>query len=271
MHVARSRNVPRAQPRPRLRLLAAEPSRRAGVEDFALARLGRLRHLGDVADQLRAQPCDHVPLLRGRRAALGRVARGEPGRQPAVEHGDGVVPHQPEQPPHPRRREQAVSVVDHHLSAVADAERPDPRGELLLRRRHVRQIGARIGDVVDVEEQRAGDARPLVLGAGVASLGGQEPGAVENPHAGIPEALRQPARRDQCSGIVLHRRPPQLRRPRLGPRPPARNARRGHSRLLISRRMRRFESRRASSSRLSWRLRPLATPIFTFARPLWLK
>ena len=110
-----------------------------------------------------------VAVAQHRLAGLERAALGAPLRQAAVEHRDVGLAEEPERPPDPRRAEHADAVVDDDAVAVADAHRPHPGDELLHRRRHVRQARLLVGDLVDVEEARAGDMRRLELGAGVAA------------------------------------------------------------------------------------------------------
>ena len=198
-----------AQAGPRLGRLAAEAAGRAGVEDLVIAQLRGRGDLGHVLDQRRLALDGHVPVLDHRRQILDLAPLGPPFRHPAVQHRDIGLAHQPEQPPDPRRREQAGAVIDHHLMAVADAHRAQPADELLDRRRHVRQVRALVGDLVDVEEPRARDMAGIVFGPGVAPHLGQVPRGVKNPQIGVFQMGGKPVGRDQRLRIILrHRHPP---------------------------------------------------------------
>ena len=98
-----------------------------------------------------------------RRGGFERPALGLPPRQPAVEQRDVVVAEQPQQPPGAPGRGQADRVVDDDPVVVADAALRHLRGEALGRRDHVRQAGAGLGDVVDVEEHRARNVAGIVI------------------------------------------------------------------------------------------------------------
>jgi hypothetical protein len=110
-----------------------------------------------------------VALLDRPRRALGkRAAFGLPLRQAAVEHRHLVMAEDAEHPPGARRRIEPVAVVDDHVLAVADAHLAHARGEFLRRRQHVGQGIVGVGDLVDVEEERARDVLGEVFRAGVA-------------------------------------------------------------------------------------------------------
>jgi hypothetical protein len=79
-------------------------------------------------------------------------------------------------------------VVDDDLVAVAQPELAHTRREFLRRGQHVRQRVRRVGDLVDVEEDRAGDVLVDELRLGIALLRRQEERAVDDAHS--------PARRD---------------------------------------------------------------------------
>ena len=68
--------------------------------------------------------------------------------------------------------------------------------KLLRPRQHVRQVGVVIGDVVDVEEDGAGDAALGVERFGVARIVRHEPGGVDDADVGRVEPLGQPGAGD---------------------------------------------------------------------------
>ena len=192
-----------AQARARLGRLAAEADGGTGVEDLGVLQLGGGRDLRHVLHQLVLAPHGHVAVADHRRHVLGLAALGLPFRQTAVEHGDVGLAHQLEQPPDPRRREQPLAVIDHDLVAVAHAHGTQPRHELLDGRHHVRQLGAIVADIVDVEIARAGNVGGGIFRLRIAVGPGQEPAGIEDAQVGILEMGRQPVGRDKRLGIVL--------------------------------------------------------------------
>ena len=136
-----------------------------------------------------------------RRTVLQLAAFRHPLLQAAVEHGDVLVPHGAERPPGARRREHAERVVDDDAHAVADAHLLHARGELDGGREHVRQRRLLVREVVDVEEQGAGNVAREVFGLGVTIGGRQVPACVEH---------------DQIRGIEMRGEPIGIDDPLLG-------------------------------------------------------
>jgi len=197
MHVERAGDVAAAQARARLGRGAAEPLRRAGVHDLLAAQLHHRRDLRHVAHQACVAVRGEVAVARDGRDVLQRAALGAPFRQAAVEHGHVGMAEHPEHPPHPRGGEQPRAVIDHHAMPVADPHPPHPADEFLDRRQHVRQRRLGVGDLVDVEELRAGDVRPGIFRLRVAACVGHVPRGVEHPHVGRAQMIGQPAGGDQ--------------------------------------------------------------------------
>ena len=99
-------------------------------------------------------------------ALLRRAPFREPLGEAAVEHGDGVVPHPPEQPPQTAGEHARVLVVDDDLDAVADAQTAERRGERLRIRQRVAAgvSGLWTGEVLpETREDRAPDMALRVL------------------------------------------------------------------------------------------------------------
>ena len=122
-----------------------------------------------------------------------------PFLEAAVQDAHLLVAHGAEHPPHARRRVEALAVVGDDVHAVADAHLLHAAGELLRRRQHVRQGRLVVGDVVDVEEQRARNVLGQVFGLGVALGGRQVHRAVEDDEARGVEVGGQPLRLHQPS------------------------------------------------------------------------
>ena len=100
-------------------------------------------------------------------------------------------------------------VVDHDLMAVAHAHRAHPRDELLGRRRHMRQIRAIVGDIVDVEEARTGDVLGVVGRLRIPLHLRQEPRSVQNAQVGVLQMGSKPIRRYERFRVI-HRHAPLL-------------------------------------------------------------
>ena len=127
-----------------------------------------------------------------RRQVFDRAAGGAPGVEAAIEHGDIAMAHGAEHPPDARGCEEAVLVVADHAMAIAEAEPADARGKLLRRRQHVGQGAVGVGDIVDVEEARAGNVVGVVgLPAGLRRAG-HEVRAVEHAHVRRGQVRLQP-------------------------------------------------------------------------------
>ena len=131
-------------------------------------------------------------------------ALGHPFRQAAVEHRHVLVAHGAEHPPHAAGAGHRRGVVDHDLVAVAQPELAHARGELLRRGQHVRQRARGVGDLVDVEEHRAGNVLVGELRLGIALLRRQVERAVDEADVRRVEVGRQPVGADQGvgSGVV---------------------------------------------------------------------
>ncbi len=195
-----ARDVALLRRRTRLRIPAGEPAGRAGVRDLpapsptpspaegsqhVLAACHQLRAEARGEGRLRPRPC---------RPALDRPARGFPGGEAAVEHGDGVVAKAAEHPPDPRRRQRSLRVVGDDQGLVADAKGADAVGKHLGRRQHMRQRARLVANPVDVEEGRTRDVPGLEVGAGNAAAARHMEAAVEDAHTRIVQMLRQPRR-----------------------------------------------------------------------------
>ena len=92
-------------------------------------------------------------------AGFDRFFLGFPFRKAAVEDENVFDAEDAERPPHARRREEAGAVIDHDLVAVRNPEPRHVQLENMRRRQHMRETPAVIGDLVDVEEHRAGNVR----------------------------------------------------------------------------------------------------------------
>jgi hypothetical protein len=114
--------------------------------------------------------------------------------------------HDAEHPPHARAGEDALVVVDDDARAVADAEFADARGEHFRARQHVRQICVVIGDVVDVEEDRARNAALGVERLCVARIVRHEPGRIDDAQVGFAQAFGEPGAGDDGIGGIGHGR-----------------------------------------------------------------
>src|SRR5262249_31344007 len=88
------------------------------------------------------------------------------------------------------------------------AEFAHPAGELLWARQHVGQRGVGVGDLVDVEENRARNMLDFIFGARIPALIGQEVGCIGHPEIGIVQMLGKPVRCNKTlrMGIACHYR-----------------------------------------------------------------
>ena len=119
------------------------------------------------------EPGGEMARFRQGLALVERAAFRQPFGQPAVEHRDIAHAKRPECPPHARGRKQAEGIIDHDLHAVANAEFSHGAGKGHRIGQHMRQVGAFVGDRVDVEKHRAGNVAHQKFGAAVA-LGGRQ-------------------------------------------------------------------------------------------------
>ena len=106
---------------------------------------------------------------------LDLVPFGLPFGQAAIQNGAIRLAEQVEQPPHPLGRQQASTVIDDNLMPVANAHRPHSRDEFFRRRRHMRQVGTRIGDFVDVKETGPRNMGRIIFCTGITPHCGQIP------------------------------------------------------------------------------------------------
>ena len=136
-----------------------------------------------------ALPGDH-------RFVIDRPVPGHPLRKATIENRDIVVSEDPEHPPHPGSRHHVAAVVDHDPDAVAKAQGAHPAGELLGPGQHVGQIRRVVGDLVDIEEHRAGNMALEVFRTWIAVLRRQIPGTVDDAHI---RRIEQP-----CQGIGVN-------------------------------------------------------------------
>jgi len=133
-----------------------------------------------------------MAVARCRTAALQRAVLGLPFWQSAIEHGHIIVAEMAEHPPGPGRAEQTHAVIDDDAHAVAEAEPAHPRGKLLRARQHMGQGVARIGDLVDVEIDRARNVRLGVFGLCVALHRRKVPGPIDHMNVGRGKVLGKP-------------------------------------------------------------------------------
>ena len=112
------------------------------------------------------------------------MALALPLRQAAVQHAYVLHAHDAEGPPHACGAEQSGRIVDDDARAVADAHAPHARGELLRRRQHMGQVALGVGDLVDVEEQRARNMLREIFGTRVPALGRHMPGGIDDDEVG---------------------------------------------------------------------------------------
>ena len=181
-----------SKPRAGFRLLAAEPFRRAGIDDLGARVAERLLHVVEVADQRRST--DRLKMTpRGRfGTGTGRQAQRLPARQAAIQDPHMIVVEDAECPPGASRGHELVVVVDDDRGEFLDAEIARGLRELSFRGQHVRQVGGVVGNDVDVEELRARDVGVQMLVPGIPALTGQEEGGVQDHQIGRIQSLRQP-------------------------------------------------------------------------------
>jgi hypothetical protein len=190
--------------RAELRLGAGKAGGRARIDELrrAARQLGpdRVEAAYQLGPETRGEP---RVLLRFDRAAFDRSPLAQPFRQAAVEHRDGVVAHDAEHPPHPRRAHDAVHVVGEDRRPVAEPHGPDPRREFGRLGEHVRQGVAVVLDLVDIEEDRARNVPLGKFGARVARDSRQEISPIDDPDRGVVQALGEPLRRNQGDAFHL--------------------------------------------------------------------
>ncbi len=194
---ARARDVAGGKPGAGLRRLAGETRPGARVGDDVAVLPEHRQHRRLVGDGALVEQGGEMTMAMGMAAALGRPALGDPFHEAAVEDRDIMSAERLQHPPGPRRRVQRAVVVDDDAIAVADPQRLHPAGELVRRREHVRGRIVRIGDLVDVEEDRAGDVRRLIFRPRVAAGAGQEQGRVDHAQVGRAQLGCQPVGRNQ--------------------------------------------------------------------------
>ena len=128
----------------------------------------------------------------GRNLGRHRTVLGHPAGQPAFEDADILRAVEVEHPRDARRREQPELVVDDDGVALGDPELAHGLRKERCRRQHVRQVGVAVGNLVEVEIDRAGDVRGRKFCRAVAACGRQVPGPVDNPHLGVMQVLAEP-------------------------------------------------------------------------------
>ncbi len=136
-------------------------------------------------------------------ADVERPAFRPPFLHAAVEDRDMMGAEGLEHPPGSGGSVERRIVVDDDPIAVADAEALHPAGELRLVGKHVGQRIVEIGDLADVEEHRAGDMGGDIFGLGVAIVGRQEEGRVDDAQVRRAELVRQPFGRHQRVHLLL--------------------------------------------------------------------
>ena len=192
-NVARAGNVAAAQAGTRLGLAPGETRSRARVDDLRRLLLDHLLDVVDVAHERGVH--------QRREMALGPPARGpsSSGRPSAFHFLRPPLSTATSSCPMARKVHQTraaenrpCDVVDDDAHAVADAHLLHARGELHGGGQHVRQRRLLVGEVVDVEEQRAGNVLGEILRLGVAARGRQMPAAVEDEQVGGIEMLGEP-------------------------------------------------------------------------------
>jgi hypothetical protein len=203
--------VAQAQAGAGFRHLALEAGGGARVDDLRGLAADQPLHVRHVAHQLGVEPGRKMALATAARLAVPqRTSLGLPFLEAAVQHADVLMAHGAEHPPHARGRVEAFAVVGHDLHAVADAHLLHAAGEQLRGGEHVRQGRGLVGDIVDVEEERARDVLGEVF--------------VEDDEIRRVQMRCQPLRLDQPPACVVshcvssgHTRPPDHRRRACGP------------------------------------------------------
>ena len=164
--------------------------RPAGRRHLGLAPGQDRPHSGEVAHQLGAEPGVTSVCRAG--AVGDRVAVRAPlGRRRPAPHGRSPWSWASTT----RGAERGRGRLDHHRLVGSRADRLPRRP--LGRGQHVRQVGVRIGDLVDVEEDRTRDVGGLEVVAALLALRGHVPGGVHHLRVGIGQMAREPLRGDE--------------------------------------------------------------------------
>ncbi len=197
VHVARAGDVAGGHAGPGLRLGPGEARRAAGVDELLglAAQVGE--DLGLGAQRLLVLPDGEVAVAQGFPAG----GEGAPFRLPlgeaAVEDRDVVRAEHLEHEPGPRRAVDRAVVVEHDAAAVAQAEALHPAGELRGGGQGVLGRRARLGQLAQVHEHRAGNVRRLVFRARVAAGVGHVAAGVDDPEIARADFLGKPLGGDQ--------------------------------------------------------------------------
>ena len=176
MDVAGARHVAGTYAGAWLGLLATEARGGTGIHHLRRTALQGTSDIAGIGHGAMVQSRrEMAPVAAGTVAILGGTAGGEPGRKAALQdlyvaHAEGA-----QHPPDPGGGEQTHPVIDDDVHAVADAELAHARGEDLRAGQHVRQRRRLVTHGIDIEADRAGYVRGLVLGFGVPALGGEIP------------------------------------------------------------------------------------------------
>ena len=136
--VRRAGNVP-GRPVDRLGL-APVAFRRTGVEQTPLGPADERGDLIDIHGHVRARRAMELARLASLRTARRGAPLGLPFREPAVEHGDRVVPEPAQQPPQPARVHAVLLVVRDRLHAARHAETAEGLGKRVRIRQGVAAV-----------------------------------------------------------------------------------------------------------------------------------
>ena len=158
--------------------------------------------LGHVLDQMALAQGGHVTVFDLGWAGVQCTPFGPPFGQAAVQHGHIHLAHQAEGPPDAGGGKQTLTVVDHHLMAIADPDRAHPADELFGRRRHVGQGRTLIRNLINIKKPRAGDVGCGVFRLRVAARVGQIPRGVKNAQVGVLQVGCQPVGGNQRLWVI---------------------------------------------------------------------
>ena len=183
-NIEAARHVAAAQPWARFRRRAGEAVGRARIEHLRRAVFERSTDIVDLGDETMIEPRGEMPRLAADRPVFERTSLGQPLRQAAVEDRHFTGAEGAQRPPDARSREKAGAVIDDEAHPVADSE---PLHRLRKAQRigqHMRQAARRVGNLVDVEKDRARDVPGEILGARVAAERRKIPGRIDDDEVG---------------------------------------------------------------------------------------
>ena len=127
-------------------------------------------------------------------SAFGRTPFRDPFLEAAVENRDLLRPEMVEHEPAPSRRPGRRIVIDDDPVAAADSEPLHRRSEVRGRGQHVRGRVRAVGNLVDVEEARAGNVRRQIFLAAAAPARRHVPAGIDDDEIRVLKVLREPFR-----------------------------------------------------------------------------